>query len=166
MASPPRADRPRVGALAGVCLTLLLGCAPPQVAPLPTDPSDWVAEADGVQWEGRLDEAWSGTFSATRAEGRWIEGKFEGRFDTVIVGLLPDGADVPFATATSRTATGSWPGGPLVMQTAAWDIDGRIDGVAPEVTWTGASWRCGGCPLESLAAEVAARGLSALQDPR
>ncbi len=152
-------------ALAALVFSLLPACAPPDVPPLPTDPASWVAEAEGVTWQGRLDEGWSATLSATRAEGRWVDGRIDGQFDTLIVGLLPDGADVPIAVATARTAEGAWPRGPLRMQDAAWDIDGRAEGRAPTITWLGgARWSCGGCPLEALAAEVESRGLGALQD--
>lgn len=151
-------------ASAALCLALA-GCSVPDVPPLPQDPDDWGALAEGVTWSGPLDAHWSAELSASRATGRWIDGGLDGRFDTLIIGLLPEGADVPYATATGRTARGRWPGGPLVLQDATWNIDDRVEGAAPTVTWTGSRWTCGGCPLESLAAEVATRGLDALETP-
>ena len=142
---------------------VLPACVPSPAPPLPTDPEAWLAEAEGLSWQGRIEEGWSATFSATKAEVRWSDGRVEGRFDTLIVGLLPEGADVEIAVVTARTAEGAWPAGPLVMQDAAWDIDGRAEGRAPRVTWLGGGrWSCGGCPMEVLASEVATRGLSAL----
>lgn len=150
-----------------LALLALPACAPPSVPPLPTNPEAWVAEASGLSWQGDVDEGWAATLSATRAEGRWADGRVEGRFDTLIVGLLSEGADVPIAVVTARTAEGAWPEGPLVLQDASWDIDGRAEGSAPTVTWLGGGrWSCGGCALEALAEEVGQRGLGVLEpDP-
>ncbi len=154
-----------VQALAALLLAVLPGCAPEPVAPLPLEPERWVAEAEGVVWEGALEDGWAAQLSASRVEGRWVDGRLDGRFETVIVGLVPEGADVPFATATARTADGRWPDGPLVLRDAAWDVDGRTDGASPAITWLGGgAWDCGGCPLEALAEALAQRGPDALRE--
>ncbi len=152
-----------VHALAAFALAWLPACGPDPVPPLPTDPAAWTVEAEGVEWSGSVDETWSATMSASRAVGRWEEGAI-GRFETVIVGLVPVGADVPFAVATARVGEGVWPGGPFELRDASWDIDGRIQGTSPTATWLGDRFSCGGCPLEALAAEVEKSGLSALQE--
>lgn len=135
-----------VRALATLCLAALASCAPTELPPLPLEPDRWLAEAEGLRWQGSIEDG-PAHFEAAVARGRRVDGSFVGGFEGVALRWETDGKEV---VIEGRTAFGSVPGGPLTVTGARVHVDG-VGGEVAELTWSGGRGiTCGGCPLEDL----------------
>ena len=145
-----------------VAVPLLSACRPERaVPPLPTDPSQWEAEADGVRWTGPLGAAVSARLDARTARVHWHDGAPEGRFDGVDLRLWDATGTALLAHVWAKSADGRWPEGPMTLRLVGWDVgEGKARGSLDALGWDGGhGFTCGGCALEAvLPPRVAAPG--------
>lgn len=143
-----------VRALATLTLTLLGGCAPEPLPPLPLEPSAWEADLQDLRWSGVLADR-PVTLRAQAMRGRMLDGAPTGAFEDLELSV---GDGDRAASLLASRAAGRWPDGPLVLQEVYFTLrrgDAEAtSGDVPEVTWADGTLSCGGCPLERFAAEL------------
>ncbi len=147
------------------CLALFLSACDggPELPPLPTNAEAWEGHAEGLSWQGPVEEGLVGSLRAERAVLRWEQDAPAGRFEAVELTVNTEAGE-RWLSLEAAAGVGSWPGGPLSLSDVSWTVLERTTGEAEGVTWSNGAWSCGGCPLEAADAALRARGSSAALD--
>jgi hypothetical protein len=136
-------------------LGLITACVDhPAVPPLPTEPSHWVARAEGSTWSGPVPGRMEARFEAVEAELVWRDGAPHGTFHDVRLQLWTE-AGASLGRVAADRGEGSWPEGPLELTGVRWELESpAATGSLPTLTWEpGGRWSCDGCDLERLVSQ-------------